>query len=129
MWKRATVTLVMVAAFVAAIAFSPPAQASPAPATVTSAQTAGPRIDERRCDANQLPRQIWLTYTTRPTRCFGGTVGSFNLGNNPGTPVQWLSSGDYHGTIYCVGLTLRFGPANDSLLNRTCTRLDIRPAS
>jgi hypothetical protein len=129
MWKRGTATLVMVAAFVAALAFSPPAQASATPATVASAQTAAPRIDERRCDANQLPRQIWLTYTTRPTRCFGGTVGSFNLGNNPGTPVQWLSSGDYHGTIYCVGLTLRFGPANDSLLNRTCTRLDIRPAS
>jgi len=127
--KRVTVTLAMVAALVAAIAFSPPAQASPAPATVASAQTVEPLIDERTCNANQLPRQIWLTYTTRPTRCFGGTVGSFNLGNNPATPVQWLSSGDYHGTIYCVGLTLRFGPATDALLNRTCTRLDIRPAS
>ncbi|MFY1671926.1 hypothetical protein ACN27G_18430 [Plantactinospora sp. WMMB334] len=127
--KRVTVTLAMVAALVAAIAFSPPAQASPAPATVASAQTVEPLIDERRCNANQLPRQIWLTYASRPTRCFGGTVGSFNLGNNPATPVQWLSSGDYHGTIYCVGLTLPFGPATDALLNRTCTRLDIRPAS
>ena len=127
-------TLAAAVAIVAAIVTSAPAQASPAPVAVGShpamataaTQDIKSLINERTCNSAQLPRQIWLTSDSRPTRCFGGTVGSLNLNN---FPVEWLSPGDYHGTIYCVGLTLRFRPAQDSLLDRTCSRLEIRPAS
>ncbi|MEO3923309.1 hypothetical protein ABGB07_05550 [Micromonosporaceae bacterium B7E4] len=123
--KPALAILIGMMAIVAVSAPSAPAHASPAAAHGT-AQDVEPFINERTCNAEQLPRQIWLTSESRPTRCFGGTVGSLSLNN---FPVEWLSPGDYHGTIYCVGLTLRFGPAQDSLLDRTCSRLEIRPAS
>ncbi|SDM64093.1 hypothetical protein [Nonomuraea jiangxiensis] len=102
------------------------AQAAPASAQGLS-EPVRPLINERRCNSSEIPRQIWLTSASRPTRCFGGTVGGIHIGS---FPVQWLSSGDYTGTIACLGgWSLRFNPGTDVLLNRTCTYLEIRHGS
>jgi hypothetical protein len=113
-------------AVTATLASGAPAQASPTPAHSLS-EPVQPLINERRCNASEVPRQIWLTSASRPTRCFGGTIGGIHIGS---FPVEWLSSGDYTGTIACLGgWNLRFNPATDRLLNRTCTYLEIRPGS
>lgn len=125
--RRQLLTAVAGAALATGLAAAP---SSAATAATDTTPIVKPLINQRPCNSNELPRQIWLyppPSSIWPTRCYGGTVGTMSLGT---FPVQWLSSGDYTGTIECVnGLVWHFNPGEDRLLNTSCVRLTIRHGS
>jgi hypothetical protein len=105
------------------------AQASPSPSSNVPADQAAPRISERRCNVGERPKQIVLFLGIGGEdgqRCFGGTIGSINLGR---APVYDLYSGGYTGAIDCVNRFHQFRPEQVVTIIDVCTTLTILPGS
>jgi hypothetical protein len=103
------------------------------PAQGASAPVGNPapskRIDARLCDTNQVPKQIRLVLAPGAVICYGGTVGTLDLGE---LFVQSLVAGGYTGWLRCEdpdgsGFQQFFDPGDIEPINDTCQTLAITP--
>ncbi|SDD78018.1 hypothetical protein [Glycomyces harbinensis] len=114
-----------------------PAQAAPSDTSASTPVIAAPGdaseigalINERRCNVGERPKQIVLFLGIGGEdgiRCFGGTLGSINIGN---APVYDLYSGGYNGAIDCHNRLHMFDPEQYVTPIDICTTLTILPGS
>ncbi|GAA3777633.1 hypothetical protein GCM10022225_76880 [Plantactinospora mayteni] len=139
--KRLFTVLAATALAVGSIAAGPAAQASAARTSGSPAvayagtsevgnSSPGVLIDARPCNTSQTPRQIRLVLAPGAVICYGGTVGSWDLGE---LYVQSLVAGGYHGYLVCEnsgggsGFVQFFSPGQIFSINDTCQTLAITP--
>lgn len=132
--KLSFAVLAATAVIVGSMAMGLPAQASvtgssvPATAAHTVASQAVPPIDARPCDTSQTPQQIRLVLAPGAVICYGGTVGTWDLGQ---LHVQSLVAGGYWGWLRCEdaagGYQQFFAPGDFHAINDTCQTLAITP--
>lgn len=139
--KRIFASLAATAVVIGSIVTGLPAQASviSASASAKEAQAVSPRvgnppvvplIDARPCNTSQTPRQIRLVLAPGAVICYGGTVGTWNLGQ---LYVQSLVAGGYWGYLDCSnpgqgsGFRQLFQPGDIHPINDTCQTLAITP--
>ncbi|MDW5327013.1 hypothetical protein [Plantactinospora sp. KLBMP9567] len=139
--KRIFAGLAATAVIIGSIATGLPAQASVTTASasakeayVVSSQVGNPPvvplIDARPCNTSQTPRQIRLVLAPGAVICYGGTVGTWDLGQ---LYVQSLVAGGYWGWLECSnpgqgsGFVQFFQPGDIFPINDTCQTLAITP--
>ena len=139
--ERILAGLAATAVIIGAIATAVPAQASvtEASASAQAAYAVSPQVakappvalsDARLCNTTQTPRQIRLVLAPGAVICYGGTVGSWNLGQ---LYVQSLVAGGYWGYLVCEnpgsgsGFVQFFKPGDIFLIEDTCQTLAITP--
>lgn len=135
--NRKTWMMVFAAVIAAAFTFTAStahasAQDDPAdaPAATTSAtDEIGVLINERQCNVGERPKQIVLFLGIGGEdgqRCFGGTIGSINIGN---AEVFDLYTGGYTGAIDCTNRFHQFRPEQIVTPIDQCQTLTILPGS
>jgi hypothetical protein len=117
--KRRLATVVGIAAL------SLPSLASPA----IAAGPVEPMINQRTCKVESTP-QIVLVHSSGTITCYGGSVGTLNLG---AVYVQSVHAGGYHGQIGWSngsgGGAIVFEPGDVEVVGRTVNYLAIEPGN